>query len=34
MVQNAGLILENGQCVARESLEIVPIYLLFSQYFR
>jgi len=30
MVQNAALILENEQCTARESLEIVPIYLLFS----
>ena len=34
MVQNVGLFLKNGQGEGREKVEMVGIYLLFSQYFR
>lgn len=34
MVQNAGLVLKNGQDKGREKVEMVGIFLPFSQYFR
>ncbi len=34
MVQNAGLVLKNGQGEGREKVKMVEIFLPFSQYFR
>ena len=34
MVQNAGIVLKNGQVEGREKVEMVGIFLPFSQYFR